>query len=269
MSRTAILLAISLAALAGVPASAQTTDPARVPYYLTTKSTFQRGCFDPCDCVLEQPRTMLGVFFLDPAGSDPLFTHYDVTGIQWVVLPLSDAIRITGSGTYRIGGEFAIQHQLELDLQVGGDPIEHFDSGLLAGGGEFPEIHIPVSIHGMVCYDIVLQIHARPVIQLAVGPASLAWNPLPGTIGFDVVTGDVGRLRESGGDFALATRACLADDWSGNVLADPSEPPASGKANWYVLRHVNPFFPGSYDDEPPSLVASRDPGINAAPGGCP
>jgi hypothetical protein len=269
MRRSAIFLAISLAALAVVPAGAQSTEPARVPYYLTTKSTFQEGCFDPCDCLLEQPRKVLGVFFLHPATSDPLFTYYDVTDIQWIVLPLGDPMRITGSGTYRVGGEVAIQHQLELDLQVGGGPIEHFDSGLLAGGGEFPEIHIPISIHGMVCYDMVIQVHARPAIQLAVNSSALTWNLLPGVLGFDVVRGDVRHLRETGGDFAAATRACLADDWNGNVLADPSAPPASGEAVWYLIRHVNPFFSGSYDDESPSLVATRDPGINAAPGSCP
>ena len=269
MRRAAIFLAIGLAALAVAPARAQSTNPARVPYYLTPKSTFERGCFDPCACPLEEKRTVLGIFFLDPAGSDPLFTYYDVADVQWVVLPPGDPIRITGSGTYRVGGEVAIQHQLELDLQVGGDPIEHFDSGLVGGGGEFPEIHIPISIHGMFCYDIAIQVHARPAIKLSVNPGWLDWNPLPGVIGFDVVTGDVGRLRESGGDFATATGACVADDWSGEVMTDPTGPPASGRATWYVIRYVNPFFAGSYDDEPPSLVSSRDPGIDAAPGGCP
>jgi len=266
MPRSALFLAATLAVL---PAHAQVTDLARTPYFLTPKSTFQRGCFDPCACPLEERRPILGIFFLDPAASDPLFTYYDVTGIQWIVLPPGPPLRITGSGTYRIGGEVAIQHQLELDLQVGGDPIEHFDSGLLGGGGEFPEIHIPISIHGMFCLDIVIQVHARPAIQITVNPASLAWNLPPGVIGFDVVSGDVGRLRESGGDYSVATRACLADDWNGNVLPDPSAPPSSGHALWYLVRHVNPFFSGSYDDDPPSLVASRDPGINAAPLSCP
>jgi hypothetical protein len=269
MRRSAIFLATSLAALSVLPARAQSTDPARTPYYLTPKSTFQRGCFDPCDCPLELPRPVLGVFFLEPRGADPLFTHYDVTGIQWIVLPLGQLLRITGSGTYRVGGEVAIQHELTLDLQVDGDPLEHFDSGLVAGGGEFPEIHIPISIHGMVCYDVVIQVHARPAIKLTVGPTSLAWNLLPAAIGFDVVRGDLGRLRESGGNYSVATSACLANNWYGSVLSDPTDPPASGTGFWYLVRHVNPFFSGSYDDEPPSLVAGRDPGINAAPGSCP
>jgi hypothetical protein len=97
MRRSVALLAISLAALSVVPARAQSTDLARTPYYLSTKSTFQRGCLDPCACPSEQVRPVLGVFFLDPAGADPLFTYYDVADIQWVVLPLGQLIRITGS----------------------------------------------------------------------------------------------------------------------------------------------------------------------------
>jgi len=267
MQGKAILLA-GLAVVTVLPARAQSSDLTRFPYYLTPKSTFQRGCFDPCDCLLEQPRPILGVFLLHPAGSDPLYTNYDVTDVQWVVLGSSAPIRITGSGTYRIGGEFALQHQLSLDLQVGGDPVEHFDSGLVLGGAEFPEIHLPISIHGVFCYDVVIQVHARPALHLAVGPASLGWDQLPQAIGFDVVTGDVGRLRESGGDFSIATGDCLANDWSGNALADPSAPSA-GRASWYLIRYVNSFAAGSYDDEPPSLVASRDPGINLSPTACP
>ena len=269
MKRTPLSLAGCLAASLALPAFAQVTDPARAAYFLTTKSTFQRGCFDPCDCILEPPRPILGAFLLSPSISDPLFTYYDVSFVQWVVLPPGDPLRITGSGTYRIGGEVAIQHQLSLDLQVGQGPVEHFDSGLVAGGGPFPEIHLPISIHGMVCYDTVIQVHARPALDLVVEAGKLSWNPLPGTIGFDVVSGDVGRLRATGGDFTAATRECLADDWPGNTLVDPSGPPASRAASWYLVRHVNPFLPGSYDDEPPSLVATRDPEINASPEACP
>lgn len=269
MRRAAIVLAVILPWLPPLPVRAQGTDPARVPYYLTTESTFQRGCFDPCDCLLEPQRRILGAFLLRPAGLDPLFTYYDVTDVDWVVGPASDPLRVTGSGSFRIGGEVAIQQQLSLDLQVGSDPPEHFDSGLVVGGGAFPEIHLSISIHGMVCYDTVIQVHARPAIALTVDATSLAWNPLPQAAGFDVVTGDLGRLRATGGDFAVAARACLADDWPGHALVDPSEPPAPGAASWYLVRHETPFFPGSYDDEPPSLAAPRDPGLNASPAACP
>ncbi|NNF59689.1 MAG: hypothetical protein HKN06_00015, partial [Gammaproteobacteria bacterium] len=35
--------------------------PAEItPYMLNDNSTFQQGCFDPCDCILEEPRPMTG-----------------------------------------------------------------------------------------------------------------------------------------------------------------------------------------------------------------
>src|ERR1035441_6694879 len=49
----------------------------------------------------------------------------------------SDII-VTGSGTYKVGGEVAFLQELALDLQLGGAHVEHFDSGLVPEAAPFP-----------------------------------------------------------------------------------------------------------------------------------
>src|SRR5204863_3751845 len=70
---------------------------------------------------------------------------------------------VTGSGAYRIGGEFALQQQLSLDLQVGADKVQHFDSGLVTGPAPFPEIKATISVNGQKCFDTVFEVSASPV----------------------------------------------------------------------------------------------------------
>lgn len=137
------------------------------PYHLTSESTFQRGCFDPCDCPLHEPRPILGSFALVDLRRDPLFNEFAVVNVRWSVsspttTSLSAGIPVRGYGTYRVGGEFAVQHQLTLDLRVGTEDPARFDSGLVVGGGNFPRIDIPISINGMRCFDTVIDVHARP-----------------------------------------------------------------------------------------------------------
>ncbi len=69
-----------------------------------------------------------------------------------------------GFGTYKVGGEFAVQHQLKLLLKVDREESALFDRGLVPGGGNFPRIDIPISISGAVCFDTVIDIHAAPVV---------------------------------------------------------------------------------------------------------
>ena len=146
---------------AGISSLAAQTQP--VIYRLEKSSTFQRGCFPPCLCPVMQTGTERGTFLLTHVGSDPLFENYRVDAVNWTVSTAGTELRVTGSGTYRVGGEFAVQQQLVLDLKVGDNPAERFDSELLYGGGEFPRISIPISIHGQVCFDTLFNLSAAPV----------------------------------------------------------------------------------------------------------
>jgi hypothetical protein len=71
--------------------------------------------------------------------------------------------RITGSGTYKRGGQVAVQQQMTLDLVVDGTPQQTFDSGLVTGGETFPKINITISVNGMVCFDTVIGVVSSPV----------------------------------------------------------------------------------------------------------
>lgn len=182
---TALILA-SLSILPLANASAQSTQPRL--YVLKTGSDFETGCFGPCACPIVLRSPMQGTFRLSETSFDPLFTHYDVTDVRWALPNSSSNTPIVGSGTYRVGGEFAIQHQMILDLSVNGGPAQHFDSGLVPGTGNFPDITIRVSLHQeQACQDTVLQVIAGPITTTSAeagsavpGIRAVAPNPFRG-----------------------------------------------------------------------------------------
>src|SRR5205823_6203690 len=154
LSCTALLLLGVVAA--GTPASAQTS----TVYRLNKDSTFQQGCFPPCLCPIMIAMPVKGTFVLTPTGFDGLFDTYSVTDVNWLVAIGGNETIVTGSGTYKIGGEFALQQQLSLDLQVGTNKVQHFDSSLVTGPAPFPDIKVTVSVNGQVCFDTVFEVSA-------------------------------------------------------------------------------------------------------------
>ena len=156
-------------------------DPAL--YTLSTPpSSIEIGCQAPCECPIVTKPTY-GSFQLVKTGADPLYTYYDVVGYIASYNNGPGAVSITGSGHYKVGGEFALVQQMTLDLDIEGRPTEHFDSGLKPVGAPFPQIDIACAVHGFYCYDTVLVVNAKPVpvTGVAPGPASgltAAWpNP--------------------------------------------------------------------------------------------
>src|SRR5438105_8558255 len=129
----AILLLLGAVTLGG-PASAQTTTRSTrsTLYRLNQDSIFERGCFPPCLCPIQIERPVFGTFVLTPIGFDGLFYQYSVKAVNWVLSISGNATTVTGNGTYKIGGEVALQQELSLDLQLGGGAAERFDSGLVA-----------------------------------------------------------------------------------------------------------------------------------------
>jgi FlgD Ig-like domain len=139
------------------------------PYKLAESSQFQTGCFTLCDCaIVSSP--LLGTFGLDLVAPGPLFDEYRVVDVRWFLSDPAPNVAITGSGTYRVGGEVAVQHQMVLDLSVAGGPVQRFDSGLLTTTNGFPAIDIRVPLHGdSACFDTVLVIQAAPAPLTATG----------------------------------------------------------------------------------------------------
>lgn len=134
-----------------------------VSYDLTKSSSAEIGCRAPCACPVLLRGPLTGSFTLTFAGSDGLFDTYEVTGVDWQIQG-DPPLHYRGSGTYRVGGKFASQHQMTLTLNVDGQTPQQFDSGLIVGGGTFPLIEIPVAANAFFCYDTVLTVDAVPAV---------------------------------------------------------------------------------------------------------
>lgn len=270
MTSRSVLVAMLLGALAldHAQARAQSAGPQTVKYKLRKETTLQRGCFAPCLCPMLEATRVRGTLDLTLAEFDGLFNRYDVSNVKWRAMLAGEGTHIEGSGLYRIGGEFALQNQLVLDLQVGGDPFQRFDSGLLVGGSQFPRIDLSVSIHGGFCFDTVIDVHAEPAVKLAMSDVDVAWEPVTGATGYDIVRGDLGALRATGGDFAGATLECLGDDLDIEAMpAGPDPPP--GQAFWFLARAIYTDGPGEYDSGELSQARRPDDGIEASNRSCP
>jgi hypothetical protein len=174
----ASILVLGLAALAVPSAHAQTGSSDVMQYRLEDTSRYETGCFAMCECpIFTHP--IKGTFALQHDHFDPLFDYYKVSDVRWVVTDQTTYFTITGSGTYKIGGEFAIQHELSLDLSVDGAAPKHFDSGLVLGGGKFPQILIDVSLHqNSACVDTLIHVDATDPTATAVETGSGASKAL-------------------------------------------------------------------------------------------
>jgi hypothetical protein len=152
-----------MALLAFREAQAQPGSRGGQRYELESGSSFAHGCFDLCACPLVEEH-LQGTFELRHVDFDGLYDNYAVSNVLWFV-PRGDVhVPVRGSGTYRIGGEIAVRQQMSLDLSVGGEPPLHFDSGLVSGGGNFPEIDIEIAARPRpACYDTVIDVRAGPI----------------------------------------------------------------------------------------------------------
>jgi hypothetical protein len=148
--------ALLLALLAAPSAQAQSGDSTYV-YSLAGPSNFAWGCYGPCLCPVSE-RPITGTFKLKHVGFDGLFENYAVSDVRF--FGATGTLRIAGGGTYRVGGEVALQQQLVLDLSVNGEAVQHFDSGLVPGGG-ISKIALSVSLHfERACFDTVIEVVA-------------------------------------------------------------------------------------------------------------
>lgn len=252
-------------AAAAIPASAQVLDKPTL-YRLERASSFQRGCFAPCDCPMMMSVPVTGTFRLELISVGNVFDFYQVDALRLKVhLPGGDTLTITGSGTYAVSTLADLQ-RAELTLVVGSEPPTLYHSDDVSGGAGFPRISVPVSIHGMFCFDTVIDIRARPARRLFVASDALLWDAEPdGTnAAYDVVRGDLTALRQTGGAFDVATWACLADSTSSTAVAF-DEPPRPGEGFWFLERAAG----DPYEDGDAAQIGSPDEGIDQSAGACP
>ena len=100
------------------------------------------------------------------------------------------------------------------------------------------------------------------------GDSVVSWCHLPDFTESDLIRGDLGALRSSGGNFSVATSECLANDVSTTSFTS-SGVPSLGDAFWFLTRCDNCPGKGSYDSGASSQVGVRDPGIAASGNDCP
>jgi len=138
-----------------------------IPYSLDADSTFQQGCFDPCDCILEEPRPMKGGFSLIPLFLAGNWAEYAVVELGFAV-PAADgvpALTLTGAGQYTLIQGFAGPIQtMQLRVVVDDLAPAFFDRELDNTTTLFPNIDITVDMNDMVCFDQILSISASPLL---------------------------------------------------------------------------------------------------------
>lgn len=159
--RTILLLATGLGFLLSTSLLARADDSGQ-PYALQKDSEFEYGCFGPCACPILVQNGVNGSFVLSPRGPDGLFFDYDVLDVGWVIPSQGDSLPVTGYGTYRIGGEFANQEQLTLNLAIGNGVPRIYDSGVVAKANQFPSIDLDIASSGFSCFDTVFAVRADP-----------------------------------------------------------------------------------------------------------
>jgi hypothetical protein len=234
MTRRTLLL-VSLALLVPLftaPAFAQTAIGATTGaiYRLTPASSYLNGCFDPCTCPVQLKGGLIGAFRMMPAPPDPLYRVFNISDLNWFVPEFGTWV--TGSGTYKVGGEVALMQELSLDLKVGDLDVQHFDSGLVAGGADFPSIDLTVSMNNMVCHDTVFHVAALPVPPIEIQPYTLygssyeegCFGPCACAITSKPVAGRFGLLRIAGADATSEDFAVVNVQW---LVRDPVTPTAT------------------------------------------
>ncbi|MCU0252909.1 MAG: C25 family cysteine peptidase [Acidobacteria bacterium] len=105
-------------------------------------------------------------------------------------------------------------------------------------------------------------------IALSVATDRLDWSALSGVSAYDVVQGSTASLAATGGDFAVATQSCVANDLPAVTLPFTALP-AAGDALWLLVRGGGAGSALTYGDLAPGQVAPRDPGIAASASACP
>jgi hypothetical protein len=135
---------------------------------LTADATYWREeCLGPCAChIVTNPYPMTGTFVLVFDHADQWTSFYTVTNVDFTSRSLSEpTVHFTGSGTYHIGGDFALTQHLVLDLvQDGQTTVAHFDSGEVVGSGgvSFPSISISATTGVVGCTRKTLAVRAAP-----------------------------------------------------------------------------------------------------------
>ena len=134
-------------------------------YRLDDDSSYLHGCFDPCDCPLEEPRPLGGTLTLVPILNHGTYVEYAVPRATFVapaVEPGENDVTLEGFGLYTLIQGFAgPAHILDLRLRSNDGPVETFSSVLFNTDPTFPEeFAVVIDTNDHICLDTVLSLHA-------------------------------------------------------------------------------------------------------------
>lgn len=142
-----------------------------------------------------------------------------------------------------------------------------------AGGSALPAgtytIRVVVSAGGDIIpsYSLSLSAHSccagggppAAVENASMTSTLLQWTEEPTATGYDVIWGDLLALRESNGDFSMATGDCYAVNVPSPEVNHLLRTPFPGEACFFLIRGTNSCAPGTFDDPLPShQVGLRD-----------
>ena len=136
--------------------------------------------------------------------------------------------------------------------------VINMHSGIPSGGNPNPG----AALNGIQLRRMV------PQPPLFVERDRLVWVPSLDATRYDVVSGDLTTLRVSGGDFVLATGACLVDNSSAFALPH-TDVLAPGEGRWFLVRGSDALGAFTWNSPGTSQVRDRDAQLQAAEAGCP
>ena len=114
------------------------------------------------------------------------------------------------------------------------------------------------------------QFWAVEALAIELDEQGMSFDPQPGAVSYDVVSGDLGALRASGGNFAWSdvTTECVENDVAVPSLALAGNP-APGAGFWYLVRSNDVEGPSTYDSGSSTQLGQRDAEILASGNDCP
>jgi hypothetical protein len=119
-------------------------------------------------------------------------------------------------------------------------------------------------------HEMMRQFWLVDPVMLRLSATHVYWEEVPGATGYDVVRGDLGILRDTGGDFAAATQACLSNGQQETSVSHTSgSPPPGATGHWFLARTHDVIGKATYDSGSPYQVGLRDQEIAASLMDCP
>jgi hypothetical protein len=155
-----------------LPAAATAQTGVRYALQQGTELT-EEYCLPPCACPphsITAPAS--GSFLLTLVNSNPLFDEYSITLVDWVAVSGASEFVVSGSGSYRIGGEVAITQYMTLDLVINDREPVRFESpvSIIDPKNSFPDISIRLATEQFICQIDSLVLIAGPA------PCPADWN---------------------------------------------------------------------------------------------